>query len=68
MSIATVKKAADQLATANAGSCIRYLARNPLTKIQALAVKPNLKFFRRLAGLANGDLNGPNTHAAAAAE
>lgn len=51
MSIDTVKAAADKLAEMHAAVCIK---RTP-NLLQRLLIKPNYKFFRRLAGLAGRD-------------
>lgn len=51
------KVRADQQAAEEAAACRMWLARSPTTVMMAGSVTPNYRFFRRLAGLRNGDLN-----------
>lgn len=57
MSIESTKEEADKLAEIHAGTCRRWFLRDPIGGVmKAAAVKVNTKFFRRMAGLRNGDL------------
>lgn len=56
MSISQVKREADKKAEQSAAECRALLARNPVTALSAGTVKNPIKFYRRLAGLRNGDL------------
>lgn len=47
---------ADKLADEQCAEVRSAFARSPATLVLSASIKPNLKFFRRLAGLRNGDL------------